>query len=194
MIIDSHIYGIGKNQEIFPFESSFPCIRPTLESFERVLSAIVEPLPSERGDFWFYYLPFLSSDRTSVEVERKYLQMRRTLPIFYMLALGYAGALQLFLRKKEDYSNSLIYEDLVEKPRIMARKMLKDLGIPEALTANVLRGLDSDSQNDMFSQVPTAQRVSGDNWKKIDGLLKEVDSPVQSAMMVSDLRNIVKRN
>ena len=120
--------------------------------------------------------------------------MRRTLPIFYMLALGYAGALQLFLRKKEDYSHSLIYEDLVEKPRIMARKMLKDLGIPEALTANVLRGLDSDSQNDMFSQVPTAQRVSIDNWKKIDGLLKEVNLPVQSAMTVNDLRNIVKMN
>ena len=159
-----------------------------------MLSAIVEPLPSERGDFWFYYLPFLSSDRISVEVDRKYLQMRRTLPIFYMLTLGYAGALQLFLRKKEDYSHSLIYEDLLEKPRIMARKMLKDLGIPEALTAKVLRGLDSDSQNDMFSQVPTAQRVSRDSWKKIDDLLKEVDLPIQSAMTVSDLRNIAKRN
>ena len=166
-------------------------IRPTLESFERVLSAIVEPLPSERGDFWFYYLPFLNSDRTSVEVERKYLQMRRTLPIFYMLTLGYAGALQLFLRKKEDYSHSLIYEDLVEKPRINARKMLQALGMPEAMTVNVLRGLDADSQNDMFAQVPTGQRISGDNWKKIDDLLKQANSLVQSAMTVNDLKEIL---
>merc|ERR1719232_1200394 len=106
--------------------------------------------------------------------------MRRTLPNIYSLALGYGGSMAVFLDNKALYSHSVIYEDLVIEPTAKAKQMLDDLDIPSNMATKALKGMDSDSQMEMFTKVSYSKRVSKGDWSTVDSLLKEIDSPICS--------------
>ena len=166
-------------------------IEASMESFERVLSVIPDPLPSEKGDFWFFYLPFPYEDKAGKALEERYVNQRKTLANIYQLSMGYGGALKVYLENMELYCHALLYEDLVKDPKIKAQAMLEDLKIPVDQVLLALEGLKSDSQHDMFTSVPKTKILNDDDWKISDSLQSQLGLPIKKDMTVEQLRFLI---
>ena len=116
--------------------------------------------------------------------------MRRNLPNIHSLAVGYGGAMAVFLNNKILYSHAVLYEDLVKAPKTKAKEMLDSLDIDNAMAVEALKGMESDSQREMFTKASYAKRVNSESWAIVDSLLQEIGSPIASSMRVDQLREL----
>ena len=98
-----------------------------------------------------------------------------------------------FLKNKDLYCHSVLYEDLTTDSKGHASKMLSDLGIDNqgASLKAILRGLEFDSQNGTFKGIPPTRRFSDDDWNISDMIQEQIQSPVKMDTTIDQLRNLV---
>lgn len=167
-------------------------VEPSFESFMRVISQLPDPLPSEKNDFWFFYLPFTYDNKEYEAVREKYTKVRRTLSDIYALSLAYGGALMVYLQNKHRYDHAMLYEDLMKDAIKECQILLTKLDIPDEYTDDALKGMDSDSQKNMFAKTPGITYLTDQDWDISDRLQRVLDTPVRKNMTVDELRNVVK--
>ena len=100
----------------------------------------------------------------------------------------------VYLRNKTDYSHAVLYEDLIGDPRGKAQQMLDDLEIPADQARLAIRGMELDSQNDMFTGLGKKKRklLTPEDWAISDSIMEEIGSPIRHDMSLDQLRSLLK--
>ena len=138
------------------------------------------------------YLPFLYDDEKLLQLFKKYAGQRRDMPRIHQPMIAYGGSLMVYLRNKSLYNHSVLYEDLTQDPQLRIKELLKDLGMDSNQAGLALRGLESDSQNQMFSKKTNEKLLRPGDLEQNDLFQAELGLQITSSMDLQTLRDLVR--
>ena len=184
---------------------SFQCIMMTrhvkvsIESFEKMLRGWGPSLTNENhikkaSNLILNWCPFPYDDKKAQEVKQKYIKMNQAsnLPIIQVRLLLLGSSMLHFLRHKNIYTHSVVYEDLMKNTKDELKSLFEKVGIPAEFVAYAIKALKFDAQKGTFGKRGTTKLFSETDWEKCDEIFKDIDVPITKDMSIEQLRELMK--
>lgn len=106
-------------------------------------------------------------------------------------AIGFATGIMNYIKYRDVFDLTIIYEDLVEDPTEGSLKILKKFGISLAHLPNVLTAFKKDSQGKFFGETDGNTKLkvfSIKDWEKVDEVFHRLFVPISHAMTLDEFR------
>jgi len=108
------------------------------------------------------------------------------------LAFTYAGAIESFVRTRENYDHVMLYEDIKAEPEREARALFNALGLDEKYIPDALSAMREDAQQGVLGIRGTAHiELTPIEMVETDATFKMLDSPLTMNMTLEQLRSII---